>query len=78
MAASLRRLEGVLSARCGVAGGGGEEMLGVPMWMKEVVPVWGSLELEVVGIVEVEVVEVEELVVESLAVGLSRWGRCVQ
>ena len=48
------------------------------MWMKEVVPVWESLELEVVGIVEVGVVEVEELVVESLAVGLSRWGRCVQ
>ena len=55
-----------------------EEMLEVPMWMKEVVPLWESLELEVVGIVEAEVVEVEELVVESLAVGLSRWGRCVQ
>ena len=49
-----------------------EEMLEVPMWMKEVVPLWESLELEVVGIVEAEVVEVEELVVESLAVGLSR------
>ena len=54
-----------------------EEMLEVPKWTKVVVPVWEPVEPEVIEAVEVEVAEVEVLVVEPLAVDLSRKGRCV-
>ena len=55
-----------------------EETLEVPNWMKVVVPVWELVEPEVIEVVKVEVAEVEALVVEPLAVDLSRKVRCVR